>query len=331
MKYFKYKPINKYTIDSLIFNYYWAASAESMNDVFEGDSVLDFVEDKIKDIPLSPEKIKFLQGNKDLVLSIKNTLGLFCLTQDSKNILMWSHYGDSFKGICIQYNDKILSKIKDASSQVFKISYAKKIANKSFHELYTDKSDNNKLLKETVIGRKYICWEYEKEVRIIHDGVNAFDYDPEAIEAIYFGYKFPEEERLKIFKALKDQNVKYYKMIKGLNYSIKYEELTDIPSFTHYLWESDKSGEFEYNFELENFQKMVAGGKGRLTVFTKEIISEDLANDFYNSMSNGFFKDLAIKEVFFKLENNPTNDSMPAYYCFKNNTKPVFTDNRSLY
>ncbi|EHO13839.1 DUF2971 domain-containing protein [Myroides odoratimimus] len=330
MKYFKYKPINKYTIDSLVFNYYWAASAESMNDVFEGDSVLDNIEKEISHIKDGPKKDNFILENKKLILSTKKTLGLFCLTQDSKNILMWSHYGDSFRGICIEYNDNILAKLKDHKSQKYTVNYKNKIPNISFHKLYSDNSSDYRRLKQTLIGTKAKCWSYEKEIRLIHDGVNAFDYIPEAIEAIYFGYKFPKEESLKIIRALKDQNVKYYKMAKG-NYLIKYEELPDIPSFTHYLWESDKFGEFEYNFELENFQKMVAGGKGRLTVFTKEIISEDLANDFYNSMSNGFFKDLAIKEVFFKLENNPINDSMPAYYCFKNNTKPVFTDNRSLY
>lgn len=330
MEYFKYKQYNKYTLDSLIFNYYWAASAEDMNDIFEGDSVLDEVENDLKDIPSSVKKDKFVQSNKDLILSIKNTLGLLCLTQDSKNTLMWSHYGDSFKGICIQYNVHLLDKIKNKSGQLFEISYVKKIPNINFHKLYQSNDSDYKLIKQTVIGTKSKCWKYEKEMRIIHDGVNAFDHHPEAIEAIYFGYKFPKKESLEIFRALKDQNVKYYKMVKERNYEIKYIELTDIPVFTHYIWQS-KEGEFEYNFELENFQKMVAGGKGRITIFTKEIISKELADVFYNNISNGFFKDLAIKDVFFKLENNPNNDSSPAYYCFNHRTELKFTDNTYLY
>jgi len=102
---------------------------------------------------------------------IRTDYRICCLSKTYKNILMWSHYADSHKGICIGFkiNDEKNFKleINGNNRKIDKVKYVK-----DFSELraikffrYTDSSEKDLIKK--YLSYKYRIWKYEKEYRII--------------------------------------------------------------------------------------------------------------------------------------------------------------------
>lgn len=54
---------------------------------------------------------------------------------------------------------------------------------------------------QQVLRRKYLCWEYEKEVRIIRKGGAGtfFELPKNSIKQVVFGMNFPESDFLKVY------------------------------------------------------------------------------------------------------------------------------------
>lgn len=125
------------------------------------------------------------------------------------NSLMWAHYADSHKGICIKYrfpNDLSVT-LGD---------------NADFLSFFQDVEYNNEKLgeyskKEGILYKDAFClkvedWKYENELRFLHfDLENSNPYKsidiPNCIEAIYFGLKCPKVERDTIMKIMKNKTL----------------------------------------------------------------------------------------------------------------------------
>ncbi len=94
-------------------------------------------------------------------------IGVFCLTSDPYNILMWSHYADEFKGAIIGFNtDDTFFKGKN-DYNLTKVGYRKKRP--------VVVIDNGKYLRQNdlkktadILGIKSSEWAYEKEYRMLH-------------------------------------------------------------------------------------------------------------------------------------------------------------------
>jgi hypothetical protein len=128
------------------------------------------------------------------------------------NGLMWAHYADFHKGICIKYhfNEKMTNMIVDSDKI---ISYFRDIK-------YSDKdmskySNKDSISVEDSFFLKGKNWEYENELRYLY-----FDIDgtgkhkqidiPNCIEAVYFGVKCSQADKDTIMKILKDQKLIAY-------------------------------------------------------------------------------------------------------------------------
>lgn len=127
--------------------------------------------------------------------------------------LMWAHYADSHKGICIQYRFKNEYFIQDSSKLSFR---------RVKEETYTNDIPN---LHESInisdaLFTKSKVWEYEDEVRILD-----FDIDENkdvklqknnedvVIEAIYFGYYCNDRTIEKVSNAVRNTSIKLYQMV----------------------------------------------------------------------------------------------------------------------
>lgn len=113
----------------------------------------------------------------------------------SKNILMWSHYADSHKGVCICYKVKknFLNNFINENNEILKIGITKY-------------KNNIILANEISINQSFLTkfnhWKYEKEVRLLYfNHNNKQDYislemgADVSIEQIYFGYKCSEQDK----------------------------------------------------------------------------------------------------------------------------------------
>lgn len=128
------------------------------------------------------------------------------------NGLMWAHYADFHKGICIKYhfNEKMTNMIVDSDKI---ISYFRDIK-------YSDKdmskySNKDSISVEDSFFLKGKNWEYENELRYLYFDIDGTEKHkqidiPNCIEAVYFGVKCSQADKDTIMKILKDQKLIAY-------------------------------------------------------------------------------------------------------------------------
>lgn len=147
----------------------WFSDYKSLNDPFD----LDFrYPNSITSYHGEFEEI--IKGDSFKILH-DNGVCVFCTTEKSDNILMWSHYGCSHMGICSEYSkDKILLNISNDSS-VGLCFYGR--------VKYSNQREKFKITKSMLrfmsfdlavllfnvknLFTKYIDWSYEKEYRFV--------------------------------------------------------------------------------------------------------------------------------------------------------------------
>lgn len=172
-------------------------------------------------------------------------LRILCLTNSSRKKLMWSHYADSHKGLCLV--------VEVPESLVYPVCYS---GNRIFEDSNIDdilikgKSTSKKILKnKPIIDLPYEHkvalikdqkWEYEKEYRIVLDessplltvdSENRFFFDLK-IKRIYLGCRFEENEnnvKAAILNVCKKNNIVIQQMcLSSENYAVKVEKQAKI-------------------------------------------------------------------------------------------------------
>ena len=136
--------------------------------------------------------------------------GISCFSKNNTNLIMWSHYADCHKGLCLEFNSHIAP------------------FNKSFEVIYDSnfpKIDTKILFEDEhslEIIRKFLTykskdWKHEQEIRILHQEKNTlFRYSRLALKSIYFGIETSETDKAIICSLMRAQNpeVKFYTMEK---------------------------------------------------------------------------------------------------------------------
>ena len=120
------------------------------------------------------------------------------------NTLMWAHYADSHKGICIKYR---FSKSIFKNNTVDKFLYFDDVTY-SDEDFASINKDNYNYKNGVFLKNK--AWEYENELRLLYYDKNGKgDYvsidAPYCIEAIYFGVKCSKEDKETIYRIMKDK------------------------------------------------------------------------------------------------------------------------------
>lgn len=141
-------------------------------------------------------------------------IGIYSLSNNIDNELLWAYYGSGHTGFAIEYDIDLLKKSLNYNRYFelifdFDVDYVKKIPKADISILQG--RDINHTLK-IYLGSKSSSWEHEKEYRLIVEGKGLFDIDYRAVTGIYFGYRMQDEEIELIMSKLRGRNLKYYKM-----------------------------------------------------------------------------------------------------------------------
>lgn len=138
----------------------------------------------------------------------KQKFGVSCGSLNPKCPLMWGHYGDNHKGVCIKYElDNNMSFDKNISLDILKVQYSDypiDIFNYSYEKLES--------LKFEILSNKYSKWEYENEIRLINKGHGLLKINRNAIKEIIFGCKSTPKDRYSIIKLFASLGYKIEKM-----------------------------------------------------------------------------------------------------------------------
>lgn len=136
--------------------------------------------------------------------------GVFAMSEDQKSQLMWSHYGDQHKGLCIGYSTFNIDKSKLHKVKYVRNNLGVKLSHlQQMQELGKD-SKYYKDLWEISLLRKTNHWKYEKEWRYIEEGTGL--KKGFRVTEVIFGLKFSEAIKSMLMTYLKDRDIDFYQV-----------------------------------------------------------------------------------------------------------------------
>lgn len=135
--------------------------------------------------------------------------GVFSLAERANCPLMWSHYGDQHRGICLGY-----SVPDDAAGDIHKIGYGGSRlvqASDVFVMLGGDQAAHRRV-DEAVLLKKARPWAYEREWRLL--GPRGEHDSPLELEEVVFGMRCSSAVMFAVIQALagRDRPVRFYEI-----------------------------------------------------------------------------------------------------------------------
>ncbi|TWX71807.1 DUF2971 domain-containing protein [Colwellia demingiae] len=199
----KFATLNKNIINSIYENNLWHARVDTLNDPFE------FYFNFIKELPNSTDDLCKLMNDSNywvkphlivqereaaiqlLALSKENelrsgiinkliehekllkrqmqTLCVCSLSEAYDEPLMWSHYSDGMRGVCLMF-DK--DELKRSSLEFEKVEYGNTPPKIDFFDRYIKHKNNEEMELGKFLLTKHTGWTYEKEFRSVSFKVN---------------------------------------------------------------------------------------------------------------------------------------------------------------
>jgi len=239
---FKFRPINKRLIESLITGEVYFSSPEKLNDPFDCqidikkslNSATNKVQGAKKKVLLS------IQQKLDRILSDVErdirTFGVWSCSMELENSLMWSHYGDEHRGISLAYKlpDKFIDHTLGEVIGIHPVEYCKDPITNWFIEQSKVKRGQLPLenfmtsLVVKLLISKDRCWQYEKEGRVISKTQGSKEIGKSALQQVCFGLRTPESDK-KLIKNILDKHgykVTICEMIRSENdFGLKTKEI----------------------------------------------------------------------------------------------------------
>lgn len=230
MKVYKYRGsdderIFKRDLNSLLENYFWASDFSNLNDPWEAitdtkriKSLLNWIGRKVG--VKAEDDFQLINDNTDKVLSLDSTMGIYSLSKTPVDELLWSHYANSHKGFCIEYDlDILLNNGMENLVLSFPVIYSKKPPSIGCWEII--RSDQNNTIKKFAFYKSK-RWEYEQEHRLVTTKMGSNFYNCKALKSIYFGLRISDTHKSDIITLLKERGVDFYQIkLEKNSYSLK--------------------------------------------------------------------------------------------------------------
>jgi Protein of unknown function (DUF2971) len=190
---FKFRIINKYLIDSLVKPSLYFAKPDTLNDPF--DCRLNLTRAFQRRL-LSNNCKEFI----DEFSSKLENIGVCSFSSEINLTLMWSHYANDHKGVCLYYEfpenfleSDILQLVGPDT-----VKYDYEPATDFMTRLSEEKNVDNDAFIETLI-RIYLlsknpAWAYEKERRIIRREHGIVNIDGNFLKKVCFGLNTPKTD-----------------------------------------------------------------------------------------------------------------------------------------
>jgi hypothetical protein len=272
-----------YTIDNLSKNLLYFSVPSNFNDPFDSKIYVDnkakeeqWISHLCNKYKCDPDeakiKMKGYKKYKDGLISPPNRI-LFeymnvprvcCFSGRCDSILMWSHYADHHKGICLCFRatanfDDYYIPLRIPSSEtpinyarmglLEEVQYDKGLIPKI--NPFDDPIKNDKIISERLLT-KFEDWYYEEEYRIIHPDHREYNASPlkssetleyykECLIGIIFGCNINKNDAQRVYDAINKNNlseesnktvINYYQAIESLDKcELRFEQITDMNEF----------------------------------------------------------------------------------------------------
>ena len=238
---YRFRPINEYLDDIISNNQLWFSKPVDFNDPFDCNITIDtnntnleiskYINDQVsaKEPNLDYDTIKRMREvfsdpnhRKKIMEQSRQkavkSMGICCFTKGWNNILLWSHYTNSHKGVALKFNLNIDPHFFLVPGNVIYPSDNK-------YPIYNHLRDSYKDLLIKLMITKSNIWSYEEEVRVMKNTSGNHTFKKECLAEVVFGVKCSESDIDHIKKLLFDKgyvNVSFKKAVLNDNeFSLK--------------------------------------------------------------------------------------------------------------
>lgn len=136
--------------------------------------------------------------------------GVCCFSESYSSPVLWSHYGDQHRGLCVGYGTD-----RTPKPQPQKVDYGKNsriMTSALVRTFIHDDSEARNELDRNVLLRKAGDWRYEREWRLI--GPQGLQASPFLLKEVTFGLRCSTSVKHSVVKALsgREKTVKFYEI-----------------------------------------------------------------------------------------------------------------------
>ena len=136
---------------------------------------------------------------------LRKNMGVLSLAEKNDNLLMWAHYADSHKGMCLEFSTELShngaeNRLKDKEF-TNKVDYNDNYPSIAEMKIFDQPQSS---MQKHLFLQKATCWEYEEEWRLLmEDGGRAVTY-PGKLTGIIFGAKADQKMVEEVKNATED-------------------------------------------------------------------------------------------------------------------------------
>lgn len=192
-------------LESIVNNYFWAPTADQLNDPSEA-----YVNDNDAKSLLKAFRAKDVETAFDNLTKMRHTVGVYSLSRTPFDELMWAYYAGGHEGFCVEYDLGRLVHEARLSWNIVDVAYHAEPQKILFDDIF--QAQNEAAILGKMIGTKSSRWAHEKEIRVITTTSGKNHYAPAAMTAVYFGCRCKEPFIQEVRKKLNGRNIKYYKI-----------------------------------------------------------------------------------------------------------------------
>ena len=241
------------------FDGYFSIQFKTEQDKVDAKQALEEVRGQLeKEGNLQKERVEMLGKNLFTQIPLAN-FRVSCFSEDNKNDLMWAHYADQHRGVCLVYEIDNVDEmfIRENNCLVFaeenqgkndnygcfggnstlllaRIDYSK---NKEFLKVSSGRIESDYNV-ERAIYTKSKCWEYEHEIRLVAELPFGYTFGDDtyfckvnksALREVRFGIRLEDKYKEEIQKIIENSgyNEVVFKtaVINIDDFSINYEKI----------------------------------------------------------------------------------------------------------
>lgn len=214
---YKYSRVTERSLESLRTSAFWFATPRSFNDPFDcaitlpEDALQESVEHVLRHIIADPHyaadsippgrwqadarDAQAYTAFRDNLASLLTNAGLLCLAEVCDDLLMWGHYGDSHRGICIGFQRDPATVLGKAAEPV---NYRSDYPRLTFADF--DPAINSHSLDPLWLT-KAAAWSYEREWRVLMPEGNRLYSIDAPITTVVFGACISDADRRAVAEA----------------------------------------------------------------------------------------------------------------------------------
>ncbi|HBE9116894.1 TPA: DUF2971 domain-containing protein [Citrobacter braakii] len=278
MSIFKFYPPSEYALKNIVDNTIYMSPVQFFNDPYELDCK---VERGFPPLNSNSPRLKqileaWFGDNIDMTLAneyyedytsgliepdysnglYRSKVRIACFTRNPMNALMWAYYAASMSGICVEFDEGILSEVSGAETQIFDVVYSEgapvvdtavlavwdSVADyhldvmdspleyekdkEMYDEGYNISVKSIREIYQKLVATKFIAWKHEDEVRMVkfvdgsisnEDGY-ILSLPEKAIKSVILGPNISPAYKVKLLQILQAKNIPSKAIMKSGNY-----------------------------------------------------------------------------------------------------------------